>query len=61
MSVKKEQRPKRAAEAARYTTVGSMGIDLGDRFSRFCMLDGEGEVIQEGRFRTTARIYHQSI
>jgi transposase len=53
MSVKKEQRPKPAAESARYTTICSMGIDLGDKFSRFCMLDGDGEVIQEGRFRTT--------
>lgn len=49
----KEQRPKRAAKVARYTKICSLGIDLGDKFSRFCMLDGDGEVIQEGRFRTT--------
>lgn len=29
------------------------GLDLGDRFSRFCMLDPEGEVIEEGRIATT--------
>jgi transposase len=52
MKVKK-QLSKTAAKAARNTTVCSVGIDLGDNFSRFCMLDEDGEVIQEGRFRTT--------
>jgi transposase len=31
----------------------SVGIDLGDKFSRFCKLDENGEIIQEDRFRTT--------
>jgi transposase len=31
----------------------SIGIDLGDRFSHFCILDNEGEIIEEGRLRTT--------
>jgi transposase len=30
----------------------SIGIDLGDKFSQFCILDKNGEVIEEGRVRT---------
>jgi transposase len=30
-----------------------VGIDLGDRWSRYCVLEQEGEVIEEGRFKTT--------
>lgn len=31
----------------------TIGLDLGDEFSRFCRLDGAGEVVEEGRVRTT--------
>ncbi len=31
------------------TTTLTIGIDLGDRFSHFCALDAEGEVLEEGR------------
>jgi transposase len=31
----------------------TVGIDLGDQWSRYCVLDEEGEVIEEGRFKTT--------
>ncbi len=31
----------------RYPTVG---VDLGDRFSRYCALNRDGEVIEEGRW-----------
>ena len=30
----------------------TVGLDLGDDFSQFCMLDGEGAVIEEDRVRT---------
>ena len=30
----------------------TVGLDLGDRYSRFCVLDGEGAVIEEDRVRT---------
>jgi transposase len=29
------------------------GLDLGDRYSRFCILDPDGEVVEEGRIATT--------
>jgi transposase len=31
----------------------TVGIDLGDKWSHYCSLDDAGEVIDEGRFRTT--------
>ena len=38
------------------TTTGflmTIGIDLGDQFSCFAILDGTGELVEEGRLRTT--------
>ena len=32
----------------------TVGIDLGDRFSRYCVVNEEGEVVEEGRIQTTA-------
>ena len=32
----------------------TVGIDLGDRFSRYCVMNQTGEVIEEGRIATTA-------
>jgi len=31
----------------------TIGLDLGDKFSRFCVLDASGEVLEEGRVATT--------
>ncbi len=31
-----------------------VGLDLGDRFSHYCMLTGTGEVMEEGRIQTNA-------
>lgn len=32
----------------------TVGLDLGDKYSQVCILDEEGEVIEEGQVRTTA-------
>ena len=32
----------------------TVGIDIGDRWSHYCILDEDGEVVEEGRFRTVA-------
>lgn len=29
----------------------TVGIDLGDKLSRYCVLDAAGEVVEEGSFR----------
>jgi hypothetical protein len=34
-----------------YTT--TIGLDLGDRYSHFCVIDQEGDVKEQGRVRTT--------
>ncbi len=31
----------------------TVGIDLGDRFSRYCVVNQEGEVMEEARLQTT--------
>src|SRR5262245_36951879 len=31
----------------------TVGLDLGDRWSRFCVLDQNGAIVQEDRVRTT--------
>ena len=33
----------------------TIGVDLGDKWSRFCVLDEQGEVCEEGRIASTAR------
>lgn len=32
----------------------TIGIDIGDRWSHYCILDEEGQLVEEGRFRTIA-------
>ena len=32
----------------------TIGIDLGDRWSRYCVLDRDGEIVEEDRLRTSA-------
>ena len=31
----------------------TIGVDVGDRYSRYCCVDGQGQLVQEGRVRTT--------
>ena len=31
----------------------TVGLDLGDRYSQFCLVDADGTVVEEGRLRTT--------
>jgi transposase len=37
----------------------TVGVDLGDRFSRYCRLNREGEVTEEGRIRTSKEAFQQ--
>jgi transposase len=34
----------------------TIGLDLGDEYSRYCRLDASGRVLEEGRVRTTAQM-----
>jgi transposase len=44
---------RRSAAAKKTTTKLTVGIDLGDQNSAYCVLDAEGEVLSEGIVRTT--------
>jgi transposase len=37
----------------------TIGVDLGDRFSHLCVLDQEGEVLEEGRVATTPEAFRR--
>ena len=37
----------------------TIGIDLGDRFSQYCVLDAGGSLIEEGRLATSPAAFRQ--
>ena len=47
---------KKSSKAVSRTEKPAMtvGLDIGDKFSRYCVLNGAGEVIEEGRVKTEA-------
>jgi Transposase len=58
LALKKNSKTMRACESAKQTTVTTIsartiGIDLGDRISHYCILDEQGNVVSEGTLRTT--------
>jgi transposase len=50
---------KKVSKVSRQTEVGqekpemTMGLDLGDRYSHYCLLNGDGDVVEEGRMQST--------
>ncbi len=48
-----QRSPKRRAASSRGPI--TIGLDLGDRSSRYCRLDGQGEVVQEASVATTKK------
>jgi hypothetical protein len=47
------QNPKPAAKAKRAQQSVTIGMDLGDRNSPYCILSSEGEILREGQVTTT--------
>jgi transposase len=45
-----KKQPRKAAAGLMERTVG---LDLGDRYSHYCMLAGTGELVEEGRVAST--------
>jgi transposase len=37
----------------------TIGIDVSDRFTSYCILDGEGEIVEEGKVRTTPEAFER--
>src|ERR1700682_3641731 len=52
-----QQSPKRAV--ARKAGPITIGMDLGDKTSRYCVLDDHGEIVQEGGVATTKKALAQ--
>lgn len=50
--MKKTNNPNSSAEWKQKTAI-TVGLDLGDRFSHYCMLNEDGEVTEEGKIPTT--------
>jgi transposase len=48
-----QQRTQTAASATSFPDSTVIGLDLGDRWSRYCMLDGSGGIVAEDRVRST--------
>jgi transposase len=51
--MKKVSKQMLLKETALLKPSATVGLDLGDRFSHYCLLNAEGEVIEEGRMQTT--------
>ena len=49
----------RKSQAESVKTTITTGIDLGDKFSHYCILNQDGEAIEQGRFRTTPEGFAQ--
>jgi len=47
------QNPKSAVKAKRSKQSVTIGMDLGDKTSRYCLLSDEGEILREGQVATT--------
>ena len=47
------QNPKSAVKAKRAKQSVTIGMDLGDKTSRYCLLSEEGEILREGQVTTT--------
>jgi transposase len=47
------QNPKAAVKAKRVRQSVTIGMDLEDKTSRYCLLSDEGEILREGQVGTT--------
>ena len=55
----KEAMQSASGVSAPQSTGNTIGVDLGDRWSRYCVLDESGTVLEEGRVRTSAAALEQ--
>jgi len=46
-------------ETAKDKPTITVGLDLGDRYSRYCLLNEEGEVVEEGRIQSTETAFRR--
>jgi len=51
--MKKVSKQMQRMEASQAKPAMTVGLDMGDRFSRYCLLNEEGNVVEEGRIQST--------
>jgi len=56
---KKSAQTKQSKKAQTAPKRWTVGIDLGDEWSRYCVVDEEGEMIEEGRLKTTSGAFRK--
>jgi len=54
-SNRQQQNPQRPGKGRKTKGSITIGMDLGDKTSRYCILDGDGEVVKEGGVATTKK------
>jgi transposase len=52
--MRETKRTTKSSKTAMRSEKWTVGIDLGDQWSRYCVIDKDGEVIEEGRFKSAA-------
>lgn len=57
--MKKVSRTASQTETAQDKPAITVGLDLGDRYSRYCMLNEEAEVVEEGRIQSTESAFRR--
>jgi transposase len=57
--MKKVSKKQPAMETTQDQPAMTVGLDLGDRHSHYCLLNEEGEVIEEGRMQSTATAFRR--
>ena len=48
-------------EATQARPTMTMGLDMGDRFSHYCLLNEEGDVFEEGRLQSTEAAFRRHL
>ena len=51
--MKKVSKSTQQMEAPHGKPLMTVGLDVGDRFSHYCLLNGDGDVVEEGRIQST--------
>lgn len=51
--MKKVSKSTQQMEATHGKPLMTVGLDMGDRFSHYCLLNGDGDVVEEGRIQST--------
>jgi len=57
--MKKVGKQPQDMEATHGKPAMTMGLDMGDRFSHYCLLNGDGEAIEEGRLQSSEAAFRR--